>query len=336
MATKTNMLGLNKAEPKDLVKVTLTTSFNENWDKIDSAIGEHVSSSTVHVTKDGSLQVGLNAEMVGGLRAEQLAAAEHNHDDRYYTRAEVDALIAAGQGPEPRPVYSIRPSLSDAALLFAGPDRIVTALSGVLDRGDTIYGGLKIVMASELNMTFTPLYKNETDDSVRLVFVFSFDDTSGLSSASQVAVRFSESDAVDCYKVTYSPQTGNIVLERVSGTSEVVDSAVVSPAVARTIRTAVDEMTNVFPSFGPAYCVDVTYGSSTAVVCVKTITDIRFAYDTKNGNGVSVLYRKDITFPEPRLLGQFHQCGLHMLGMSDTVLHLLDITTYSKHWRAGV
>lgn len=331
MAIKTAVLGLNKAEPRDLVKTTLITYFNENWDKIDSAFGSHLNDSDIHVVKDGTIQTGLNAEMVGGFKAEDLAPAQHDHDDKYYTKEEIDAIIALRLSEQERPVYSIRPSLADVALLFAGQDRTVALTAAALSKGDTIYGGLKIVTADELNMTFMPLYRSETEDLIRMVFVFSFDDTSNLSGASQIAVRFSESGAADHYKVTYQPQSGDVMIESTVDKGGVVDSTSIGPAATRTVQTAVDEMNSAFPLFGPAYCIDVKYSPSAATVCIKSITDIRSAYDTEDSDCVAILYRKDITFQELRPLNQFCRCGLQMLEMSDVMLHMLDITTYSRY-----
>lgn len=102
MSTKTGRLGLNIAEDSDYLRTVLVEQFNENWAIIDSKMVNmdeftaHTGSDSIHVQKDGSLQAGLNAEMVGGIRAEDLARADHTHPE-YCTKAEADAsYMAAG------------------------------------------------------------------------------------------------------------------------------------------------------------------------------------------------------------------------------------------------
>lgn len=95
MAVKTPRLGLNKTEPGDYVRQVLLEHYGENWDIIDTLcrnedFERHRDDSSVHVAKDGTLQVGLNAEMVGGLKVSDLSAAGHNHNDLYYTKTESD------------------------------------------------------------------------------------------------------------------------------------------------------------------------------------------------------------------------------------------------------
>lgn len=99
MATKTTRLGLNKAELQDLIRDIHLTLYGENWDIIDTLaeqeeLEDHIYNDGIHVAKDGALQVGLNAEMVGGSRAEDFAPAGHDHDATYYPRPEADALFA--------------------------------------------------------------------------------------------------------------------------------------------------------------------------------------------------------------------------------------------------
>lgn len=94
MATKTEIYGLNKIGLRDKVRDVFIQLYNENWDTLEHIVNRHENDSNCHVAKDGTLQVGLNADMLDGIHLDGLALAGHNHDNRYYTRGEADAIFA--------------------------------------------------------------------------------------------------------------------------------------------------------------------------------------------------------------------------------------------------
>lgn len=163
MATKTTRLGLNKIEPLDKLREVLLGLFNANWEIIDtlcrdSDLEEHKNDSSVHVTKDGTLQEGLNAEMVGGARLGDLALAGHNHDGSYYTKAEAD-----GRYPLKTDVYT----KNEAEGLFAAKSDVYTR-----DECNTIFAQKEDVYTKEeVNNSFALKADVYTRTEIESMFV---------------------------------------------------------------------------------------------------------------------------------------------------------------------
>lgn len=144
MAVKTERLGLNKTEGKDLVRSLLITLLNENWEILDKLaretdLNDHIDDINIHVTKDGTLQNGLNAEKVGGLTSEELL--DHDHSDLYYTREEADNEFAGSAA-----VYT----KDEADQKFAALDDVYTK-----DEADQTFASLDDVYTKdEADQTF--------------------------------------------------------------------------------------------------------------------------------------------------------------------------------------
>lgn len=270
MAQKTARLGLNKAERGDYVKKLLTTDFNENWDKIDnlaldSDLKAHTADESIHVVKNGSLQIGLNAEMVGGLKAADLAPASHNHDDIYYTKQEIDNRInslSGGSGGQ-RTQFFYSNNFSDMSFVF---DCFAVSGSCKFDIGDTAYGGLKCINQN-FDMVMTWPFFHLTDYEIK--FVFSFTDTNTLFSLSRIGVMFAFSPT-SYYCAVYEPyinrfkviKTDNPQWDLYNSTSyELIQNFVVENPVARTY-TKSQELGGDFNG-GPVYEIRVgSYFSS--------------------------------------------------------------------------
>lgn len=175
MATKTARLSLNKAELGDLIRDIHLVLYDQNWEIVDTLakdedVQNHVSDTNIHVTKDGALQTGLNAEMVGGRRAEDLALAGHDHDAEYYPRTEADSLFALKSATYTKTEADDRFALKTAVYTKTEADSLFAAQADVYTKAesDALYPQrTEVYLRTEAEDTFaakTEVYtKTEAD-----------------------------------------------------------------------------------------------------------------------------------------------------------------------------
>lgn len=329
MATQTERLGLKKAELNDKLREVLTTMFNENWEKIDELaldvdLQAHIEDEGSHVTKDGKLQTGLNAEMVGGKKVEELAPAEHDHNDLYYTKQEVDSQLS--QVSSARRFVFYRTDFSNLSFFH---DFSTAYCNSVLAVPDTAYGGIKCVSDTYELKLLLP-FKIE-DDSYRTVLVFSFDGEATYPPDSCIGLLFSFANETDAFCAAFEPGQNAFTTFRITGQDYITDRTVLSseslvdPITPR-VYTKDQELSGV-PVGGPVYIIDVTSTGSGFKAYFKKAYNMASIYEITVGSPAEILASYELEqYPAPR---QSTTAGMWITNTPGLVLHYFNLNTAS-------
>ena len=257
MATKTPRLNLNKGEGVDLVRSLLTDLFNENWDIIDtlardSDLKDHVQNDNVHVTKDGTLQVGLNVEKLNGFTADQLSKVGHQHDNLYYPRSEADDIFArqidvyTKQASDAR--YALGKYVYNKTIVFSNLDfcsemNIMYSGSPSWQLYEGGYSGITYTGGANSEVCALATYEVT---QFRFALIFSLEN----SATGKVSLIADYIDMDNALFINLDVATADIeVIRRVAGSDTTVFSSSLGTLPVRTV-SGNDELNN-FPNCGP-------------------------------------------------------------------------------------